>query len=447
MLPQQRKMLPLFVAILVIALNVLRCPDLLLTPRFFAEEGATYFAAAFRSSLLANILTAHYGYYTLFNQLATSLAASVPLDHAPLVTTLLALSVQVGISCYLLWGDLPLLHTLTRRAVLALAVPLVAWPGHWLTVIGAQCWLGAGTFFLLLAGGSGRQPRRLLLRSGYLALAGLTGVVSCFMAPAYLWRAIRERSREYFAYTGILTLSVLVHAGVFLSALGHRSPELAGRFPDTPLFPMVGKTVVYQFAVPFTGRGGYEEPLCITAGIAIKTAVENLFGVNLLIHDLFVVPLLVGAAVILLTGFLLWQNRHGLEGQLIMLSLVTVTLLSNLCSINATGGPRYYFIPSLMLLTLFLCGRDAGRYRLVQALAGLLLVSTLLANGYEFRSIMRKQAYDPAYPDWRAELALWRMSPSHQIGIWPTPWTMNLVGEMPPRKPDRFAGVGAALPR
>lgn len=420
------KKLLLLISALVIALNILRCPELLLYPRFFAEEGSTYFSCAFQKSFIANIFSAHFGYYTLYNQLATSCANLAPLEYAPAVTTLMSLLVQIGISLYVLWGEFPLLDTLWRRTVLALAIPLISWPGHWLTIIGAQCWLGVGTFLLLLSAGGNKKLYAYAARAAYLLISGLTGVVSGFMFPAYLWRAIKEKSREFFAYAALLFLCLLVHAGVLLSALHSDSPELDGRFISSSITTMLGKTVVYQFAVPFTGRGFYERQDLVDFGAYIKAAAENLFSIRLLIHDLFMVPVMIGVAVILLTAVIIWQNRARLDVQLIAIALLTVSILSNFCSANSSGGPRYYFIPSLILLTLYTGIKELKCYRPIITATCLLVATTLLANGYEYRSIMTRQAYRPDYPDWRRELALWRVTPAYQLNIWPTSWKMSL---------------------
>lgn len=442
MLASDRKRFLLFISAVVIVLNIIRCPELLLYPRFFAEEGSTYFSGAFQKSFLANIFSAYYGYYTLYNQLATSFAKLAPLEYAPLVTTIFSLLLQVGISLYVLWGDLPLLAAPWRRAVLAVAIPLLSWPGHWLTIIGSQCWFGVGTFLLLLSTNRNNHLCSYLAKAGYLLLAGLTGVVSCFMVPAYLWRAVREKSREFFAYAAILFLCFLVHAGVLLAALQARSPEISCRFIANSFTTMLGKTVVYQFAVPFTGRGFYELPLLVANGADIRTFVEDICGVRLLIYDLFIIPLLIGLAVITMTAVIIWKNRSRLEVQLITVALLAVSIMSNLCSAYSTGGPRYYFIPSVIMLTLYIGTKARQSYRPIVAVTALLVFTTLLGNGYEYRSIMYKQAYKPDYPNWRSELVYWRTTPSYQINIWPTSWKMNLALAAPAPVPEQLLSKG-----
>jgi len=257
-------------------------------------------------------------------------------------------------------------------------------------------------------------------------LVGLTGVVSCFMIPAYLWRAVRERSTEFFAYTGILLSCLLIQGGVLLAAMLSRSPEVSGRFMSNSIDAMLGKTVVYQFAIPFTGRWLFEQKSLVHAGFRIRSALENIFGVEILIHDLFMIPILVGLGICAMTAFIIWKNRFRLEIQLIAVSLVTVSILSNICSINSTGGPRYYFIPSLMLLTLYICTREMKNCRPVAMATALLVLTTLLANGLEYRAVMAKQAYNPDYPDWREEVETWKNSPSYRLGIWPSDWKITL---------------------
>jgi hypothetical protein len=421
------------ISVTVLVLTIVRCPELLIHPRFFAEEGTTYFSSAYRTSFLANIFSAHYGYYTLYNQLATSLATLVPLEHAPLVTTLMALLVQVGVSLYLLWGDLPLLQSLPRRVVLALALPLIAWPGHWLTVIGSQCWLAAGTFLLLISGAGGTGRVRVV-RGACLLVAGLTGVVSCFMTPAFFLRGVREKSKEFLLYGGVLAACLPVHAVVLCQAYRSGSAEIACRF-EPNVSAMTSKTLVYLFAVPFTGRSVYAHPLLVEFGAGVKRVIAAVCGLDFLVYDLFVVPLLIGGVVLALVTVMIVRNRTRTEVQTMTLALVTVTALSNICSVNGVGGPRYYFLPSLILLTLLLGCRVTGRLRPVALLAGLLVATTLLGNGYEYRSIMAQQAYHPSYPDWHEEVRAWRSCPSHQISIWPASWKMNLE--------RRLAGPGA----
>lgn len=88
------KQIKLLLTVAVSVVIILRRPELLYIPRFWAEEGSTFFAYAFNNGFLTNLVSSHYGYFTLYNNLATSTAALFPLETAPLVTTWLALVAQ-----------------------------------------------------------------------------------------------------------------------------------------------------------------------------------------------------------------------------------------------------------------------------------------------------------------------------------------------------------------
>ena len=70
-----------------------------------------------------------------------------------------------------------------------------------------------------------------------------------------------------------------------------------------------------------------------------------------------------------------------------------------------------------ILLTLYIGVKELKCHKPVVGATALLLVTTFVGNGYEYRSIMYKQAYKSDYPDWRTELVEWKKSPTYQINI------------------------------
>lgn len=406
----------------VVVLNVIRCPELLLTPRFYAEEGANYFAGAYQRSFASHIFSANFGYYTLYNQLATALAARAPLEWAPLVTIWLALGVQVGISLFALWGDIPPLRRVWQRGALALAIPLLIWPEYWLTSIGMHCWFATGVFLVLIGPAltSGRSAS--YGRLGYLAFAGLSGVISCFMIPAFSLRAWRERSRFHARAAAVLLGCLLVHGGVFLYTLLNRAGELTSRFTPNPLSSLLTKWVIYQFAVPFAGRGIFESGASRWFGALVAGMFQRVSQLN----DFFYSPLVFGSFAMIVAAGVIILNRRRTDVQVITLAFLTVCTFSVVFSVNFSGGPRYYFLPSLMLLTLLLMSVDLALPRVLTAGALFLVVTSLAANGLEFRQILRQRAYNPDYPSWKTEVTIWRVFPDHELKIWPPDWRMTL---------------------
>src|SRR5512133_505488 len=109
-----------------LAVAVARCPQLLASPRFWAEEGRDYFAYAFAHGPLAGLLASHLGYYALVTNASAALASVVPLEHAPLVTTAIALLVQLAVSALVLTSVSSLWCGGAATLAIALAVQLLA---------------------------------------------------------------------------------------------------------------------------------------------------------------------------------------------------------------------------------------------------------------------------------------------------------------------------------
>ena len=139
------------VSLLIIVINYIRIPELFSYPRFFAEEGSLYFSYAYSHSWINNLLTPQHGYYTLYHSLVTSLAKLPTIENAPLVTTGTAFIVQVVVSYYALWGNIPIFDNLIKKSIVALLIPLVSFPHIWLTTIGIHFWLPVITFFILIS--------------------------------------------------------------------------------------------------------------------------------------------------------------------------------------------------------------------------------------------------------------------------------------------------------
>jgi len=82
-----------------------REPRFFVSPRFWAEEGSRYFAYAYAHGWYDALAHAELGYIALWPNLATTVAANVvPLEHAPLVTTLFAAVVQIIPIMLIVWS-------------------------------------------------------------------------------------------------------------------------------------------------------------------------------------------------------------------------------------------------------------------------------------------------------------------------------------------------------
>ncbi len=414
-----RVLLTLGVALFI----VWRQPELFTAPRFWAEEGTNFFTYAHTHTWWENLFHAQFGYYTLYNSLATSLAAAVPLEHAPLVTTGLAAAVQLGVSAAVLWWTLPLLPSLWQRAVVAFGIQFLAHPRIWLTTIGVQYFLCVLSFLVLL---EERDPGQTppLSRQLIITGTGLTGVLSCFLLPAFFLRWRRDRSRGDLRYILILTACLALQSTVFLAALAGKGGDVDFRLRATDPLRLATHFIHFQFVVPFTGRviwlgdtvGQFEDRV---AGL-----FRPLLGSTPATHDYLVLQQLSGVAIVLFLAAGTWALRRQRDTGVIVTSFVVVAALSTLLSVNASGGPRYTYAPSVMILVLVvaMAGHTGTPALFRRAAAGMLLAAILLCD---YRATM-VFAYSPDWPQWRQELQRWRSDPAYQMKIWPAPFQMTL---------------------
>jgi len=422
---------PLFVKLVLsgvlLVVMIARQPELLYQPRFFAEEGMKYFAYAFSSSLLDNLVTAHYGYYTLYNGIATSIATIFSPENAPLATTYLALGVQMLTVGMVIWGRSPVFDTVGKRLVVALAIPLVSYAEIWLNTIGMQYWFCLMTFLMLLEEPEADSRGVQTAKCGLLALGGMTGVVSCFMTPVFLLKSLQTRSRKFICYTAVLTVCSLLQVSAFLRSWLSHDQEVQMRLVANNPLALLTKTVIFQFAIPFSGRGVYEKPLLTELSEALNMLVLGIFNATPFSSGFVALPFTVGTVILL---FIAYQGARGIMRPTIrytLLSFILVSGFSVLFSVNMSGGPRYTFAPSIMLLTLLIALFGEPRRPVATRLfASLLIAGSLIANTAEFRASMAL-AFSPDYPDWREEVKIWRIvGPAYPLKIWPPPWSMYL---------------------
>lgn len=421
---------------LAIALFIVwRQPEILTAPRFWAEEGTNFFAYAYAHSWWENLLHPQFGYYTLYNAIATSLAAAVPLEHAPAVTTVLAGTVQVGVSAAVIWWRLPLLPALWQRGVIAFGIQFLAHPRIWLTTIGVQYFLCVLSFLILLEEGQSERRAPLLSRQLLLAFNGLTGVLSCFLIPAFLLKWHRERSRSHLRYALILTACLLLQAVVFAAALGSNDGGVAFRLRATDPLRLVARFIHFQFVVPFTGRVIWLYNAVTTADGHITALLRPIIGTTPETCDYMVVQQLVGLAIIALLAVAVFTLRRKRDTWVVLTAFVVVAAFSTLFSVNSSGGPRYTYAPSVMMLVFTaMVARTMGISVLLRRTAmGMLLAAVLLCD---YRPTM-VFAYSPDWPQWRQELAQWRANPAYQLRLWPDSFVMTLP---PSETPSRALG-------
>jgi len=385
---------------------------LLWRPRFWAEEGFLHFASAYcfahTASWYRSLTPAFQGYFTLWPNLAATLAAHVvPLERAPWVTTLLALAVQLAPVAVILWSTSAFASP--RRKALGIACVLFApLSGEsWLNTVNSQFHLSLVTFLLILEGTEGGPTRRWLRRI-LLAASGLTGPVSCFLTPLLLVRARSERTRERFVQAAVLSICSLAQLVVVTHSSGAPLLERLRGFGAPDLAAIVW---LQSLGLVLSGLGGARAAARLLDA-ARAAGTEDAVAWGLLVAEVALV----------------WALARGLSkaDRVVFLggyaSLIVLSALGAMdrgrTALAPGFGQRYFFVPNTILLLLLAANLEVraprGRIRRVLC-AALLAISLGLATHSWRRTLLATEVW----PDWQREVRTWRDDPGYELRVWP----------------------------
>lgn len=414
------------VSLLIIGINYIRIPQLFSYPRFFAEEGSLYFSYAYSHSWINNLLTPQHGYYTLYHSVVTSLAKLPTIENAPLVTTSAAFIVQVVVSYYALWGNIPIFDNVIKKSIVALLIPLVSFPHIWLTTIGIHFWLPVITFFILISANNNTPKYHIWLKALFIAISGLTGVVACFMTPLFIVRTYVDKSKEYLVYTLILFFSSMLQLSIYINEYLKASAELAYRFKGNDALTVFIKFMIYQFSVPIMGRGVFENKHVVEINNIISQIILNVFGSSRFENTITAVPFILGLIISSSMIIICIKNKK-LEYKLMLSAFLLVSIISTLASEHMSGGPRYTFVPCIIMISIFVSSINIENITKTLRSVGLYIVlMTIVFNLKEYRAITG-MVYNTEYPLWRNEIEIRRLvGEAYPLKILPIGITMYL---------------------
>lgn len=419
--------------IMVIFVAYARLPELLIEPRFWAEEGASYFSYAYNHNWLVNLFSPQYGYNTLYNSIVTSLAAVVPLEYAPAVTTYLAFIVQLSVSTAAIWWDIPLLDSLTKKFVIALFIQILAYPRIWTTTIGVQYWLCVLSLLILLYNHNAKDRKIFVLQNCLLTMNGLTGILSCILIPAFVLKSVTTKSRRVMTHTAILILCSFVQVAVFLNFYSSKDAALNSRFGDFNLLYVLSKTIRFLITVPFYERYMFSSPIGEALEIALRKSLSVITGPAIYSpqYDFYLLEMFMGLMLIFYLFVLMYKKIRQLDTQLLAISIFLVTAVSTYFSVNSSGGPRYSFAPSIMIMLLVVGAvNDKTIPKALSYIAVILVTLSLTVSLNHYRgNMMGGVAYDASWPKWKEEIKVWKTDHNYPIGIWPPGWTITLSGK------------------
>lgn len=314
---------------IIALIAVLRTPDILVRPQFWAEDGAVFFAQQWMDGGFP-LFTAYAGYLHLLPRSVAAAAALAPPAWAPAIYAGVGLLVTIGVAALFLSDRL----ALPGRPLLALAVVLVPHDGEVFGCTVNTQWILA---LALLAIPFMEPPTRragAVAETLAVAVMGLTGPFGVMLLPVYVWRiwahrrTPAERSR-LLRLTVVLGSCALVQAAVIVATQPPAVPVPLDRWDlwaRIALWRTIGTAMVERrllSALP-TPINGAIVALFVVAAVAIARRLLA----DARTRDFTIAALYFGAVVV---AAALWRFKSDLAPLW-------------------TGGDRYFLIAKVVVL-------------------------------------------------------------------------------------------------
>ncbi len=382
--------------------------------RFWAEEGVVYFANSWNWPWYQAWFAIHTGYINFIAGFGTWLGLQLGgLDHAPLVTVLLALLVQALAPFIILTHDFPWRRSrlACASAVLLCAVP----PGTaevWLNTITSQFHLGLAAALILAA--PPKTKPLFVLDALLLAVGVLSGPATSFLLPLFLLRGVLTRSRVMLLFSLILLAGFGLQLGIYLT---HPVPARSGQASLATLLAVIA---LHGPVMAFTGMHG--AAVIGRCFLALHQAQALLWP-----------PVLILVLFYALLGWLVAGARFGRATLALLLAAQIVILFVSFDkalspdftdSMGAGWGGRYAFIP-LVLTGLILTGAVCATSWARRAVAFFALLLVLVVGVTNDRTGTANFANGPA---WGPQAKAWQVRHWNMFKIWPgtTGWIVAL---------------------
>jgi len=403
------------ISIVSLLVIVFRDFSLFYAPRFWAEEGAFWFAHAFSHDWFDVIFTNQVGYYNFYSQFAALIASrTVPLEHAPIVTTIMAFLVQYAAIMIIVWGHSTLWNTTINKAITT-AIILFAprTPEIWLNTNGSQYFLSLITVLILLSDCSFKSVVTKYVYRLLLVISGLTGLLSCGLTFLFVYKGWKTREKETYIHSMILISCCIVQLfTLFIEQSRQNYPSIT-----------VASLIVWirVFTAPFS------------MNLAKKIAQYSfsIYGTTLF-HIWGLAALFAQIAILWIFISKIPKPKNALiVGSFLFLCYFSayfgIGAKQNMALMNVTVANRYFYVPCALILMMILFSINLKENRFfhnVQSGALIILLVTGLINGhFWFRSEKLKKE---TWTNWKDEVKIWNQNPSYKPKIWPTGWKITL---------------------
>lgn len=395
------------------AIIVLRRPDVVLHPQFWAEDGKIWYANAHNLGALRSFFLPQNGYLQTLSRLVASVALLVPMQWAPLVFNLAAIAVQI-LPVLLLNSGRGRALVPSSAARLLLGVLYIAQP--YTTEVHANLtnaqWHLAVSAALVCFFEGWKGKWQVFFDLALVALSCVSGPFCILLLPAIAWLAYRRRDRRTAWLLAVLAAGAIVQLSLAIPQMGvsRAVGPLGATWPgfvrivggQVVLAGLLGDAWMHAYLLP-AWRTGLVLPLMATAlGVAVLARAIRVGGDTSIgfvgFASLALVAAMLSPQLSTTAQWITWEVPH--------------------------AGERYSFLPILGFYVALLSVACRDQIRVLRWLAAALLACAVLIAVPASWRIAPFQ--DLAYRDHVHEYARAQPGEVVKIPINPSGWFMEL---------------------
>jgi len=407
--------------IILLIIFFYRSPFIFLSGRFMAEEGAIYFANAYKFGFLYSIffvdLTS--GYLNLWANISGIIANIFSLKFAPLVSNYLALIPKILIIYLALYNKSFLLNKFKHQVLFCFLVfisPLNV-PEIWLNSINSQIFFGIISYILVFVKYKENEINYFHLILVFMA--GLSGIYSCILLPLFFLKYLFYKNKQNF----------LNFISIFICTIIQLSLILFSKLSNT-LYEQKLHSINFDILINYI----YNVLIKGFLGTSLtKYLYFNFFAYKINLYLISIIIILI--FVIISFFFYNLLNKKKLlnadNSFVIISSIYSLVATSLIVMVGAVGdyvGGRYAALPTFYTLMIIFILFIIFTNLKIKYFFLVLLTTSIVTGFYEFRPPTKnvKHQYIKYLdcvncPNWENEITNFQENRNYLLKIWPYP--------------------------
>lgn len=176
---------------------VMRRPDLISNPQFWAEDGRIWYAQAHNLGWFNSIILPQNGYYQTISKIIAAISLNFSLASAPLVMNIIAISIRCALLLFIMSSRVSCLSIVNRAIISAFILFMPHLDEVHANITNTHWYLSTYLFFILI---SDRAETNLWKAHDIfvMVISGLSGPFIVFLAPVLALRMISESNGVRF---------------------------------------------------------------------------------------------------------------------------------------------------------------------------------------------------------------------------------------------------------